>query len=102
MFRPRKLQRKAETFPGLERVKSLTLGAWDVLVLATWGCGATVMAVIIATVLTTAKLAGARLENHRESEVLVIIEVVQDRVVSLGEALFLEDLNVARTTGWKT
>ena len=59
------------------------------------------MASIIATVLTT-ELAGARFVNHRESEVLVIIEVVQDRVVSLGEALFLEDLNVARTTGWKT
>ena len=53
------------------------LVARDVLVLATRGCWAAVMATNIATVLTTAELAGAHLVNHRESEVLVIIEVVQ-------------------------
>jgi hypothetical protein len=69
------------------------LVAWDVLVLATRGCWAAVMAAIIATVLTTAELAGARLVNHRESEVLVIIEVVQDRGVSLGEGFSLRGRN---------
>jgi len=60
------------------------------------------MATIISTVLTTAELAVARLVNHSESEVLVIIEVVQDRVVILVRALVLEDLRVARTTDLKT
>ena len=68
------------------------LVARDVLVLATRGCWAAVMATNIATVLTTAELAGARLVNHRESEVLVIIEVVQDRVVILGEGFSLRGL----------
>ena len=50
------------------------------------------MATIISTVLTTAELAVARLVNHSESEVLVIIEVVQDRVVILGEGFSLRGL----------
>jgi hypothetical protein len=66
------------------------------------GCWVSVRATIIATVLTTAELAVARLVNHSESEVLVIIEVVQDRVVILVRALVLEDLRVARTTDLKT
>ena len=66
------------------------------------GCWVSVMATIIATVLTTAELAVARLVNHSESEVLVIIEVVQDRVVILVRALVLEDLRVARTKDLKT
>ena len=66
------------------------------------GCLVSVRATIIATVLTTAELAVARLVNHSESEVLVIIEVVQDRVVILVRALVLEDLRVARTTDLKT
>jgi hypothetical protein len=45
--------------------------------------GKLVRTAIIATVLTTAELAGTRLLNHRESKVLVVIEVVQDRGVSL-------------------
>ncbi len=49
------------------------------------------MASIIATVLTT-ELAGERFVNHRESEVLVIIEVVQDRGLSLGEGFSLRGL----------
>ena len=48
------------------------LGAQEVLVLAARGCGAArngrlVMTAIIATGLTTAELAGARLLKHRES-----------------------------------
>ena len=56
------------------------------------GCWVSVRATIIATVLTTAELAVARLVNHSESEVLVIIEVVQDRVVILGEGFSLRGL----------
>ena len=65
--------------------------ARDVLVLATRGCWTAVMASIIATVLTT-ELAGERFVNHRESEVLVIIEVVQDQGVGFGEGLRLRGL----------
>jgi hypothetical protein len=67
---------------------SEVLGTQDVLVLTMRGCGATlhgrlVRTAIIATVLTTAEFAVAGLLNHRESKVLVVIEVVQDRGVSL-------------------
>jgi hypothetical protein len=72
------------------------LVARDVLVLVTRGCWATVLAAIIATVLTTAELAGARLLNHPESKVLVIIEVVQDRGVSLGEGFSLRELKSSK------
>jgi hypothetical protein len=75
------------------------LVARDVLVLATRGCWAAVKAAIIATVLTTAKLADARLVNHRESQVLVIIEVVQDRGVSLGEGFILRGLESSEDDG---
>ena len=75
------------------------LVALDVLVLATLGCWAAVLATIIATVLTTAELAGARLLNHRESKVLVIIEVVQDRGVSLGEGFSLRELKSSKEDG---
>jgi hypothetical protein len=57
------------------------------------------MATNIATVLTTAELAGARLLNHRESKVLVIIEVVQDRGVSLGEGFSLRELKSSKEDG---
>jgi len=53
----------------------------------------------MAAVLTTAELAGARLLNHRESKVLVIIEVVQDRCVSLGEGFSLRGLESNREDG---
>ena len=65
---------------------------------ATRGCWAAVLAAIIATV-TTAELAGARLLNHRESKVLVIIEVVQDRGVSLGEGFSLRELKSSKEDG---
>jgi len=73
------------------------LGAREVLVAR--GCWAAVLAAIIATVLTTAELAGVRLLNHRESEVLVIIEVVQDRGVSLGEGFSLRELKSSENDG---
>ncbi len=53
----------------------------------------------MASVLTTAELAGALLLNHRESKVLVIIEVVQDRGVSLGEGLGLRGLKSSEEDG---
>jgi len=96
----RKLHRKAETSPGLGAREVLV--ARDVLVLARDagpGCWAVVLAAIIATVLTTAELAGARLLNHRESKVLVIIEVVQDRGVSLGEGFSLRELKSSKEDG---
>ena len=50
----------------------------------------------MTTVLTTAELAGARLLYHLESKVLVIIEVVQDRGVSLGEGFSLRELKSSK------
>jgi hypothetical protein len=80
------------------------LEAQDVLVLETRGCGSAwhgelVRTAIIATVLSPAELAGARLLNHSESEVLVVIEVVQDRVVSLGEGFILRGLELSENDG---
>jgi hypothetical protein len=77
------------------------LGAQEILVLSARGCGTAqismwVMTTIIATVLTTPELASACLLNHIESKVLVVIEVIQDRGVSLGEGFILRGLRHAR------
>ena len=53
----------------------------------------------MTTVLTTAELAGARLLYHLESKVLVIIEVVHDRGISLGEGLGLRGLKSGEEDG---
>jgi len=71
----------------------------DVLVCATRGCWAALLATISATVLTVAELADARLLNHRESEVLGIIEVVQDQGVCLAEGLSLRGLESSEDDG---
>ena len=46
-----------------------------------------------------AELADARLLTHRESEVLGIIEVVQDQGVGLGEGLSLRGLKSSEDDG---
>ena len=71
----------------------------DVLVCATRGCWAALLAKISAAGVTAAELADARLLNHRESKVLVIIEVVQDRGVSLGEGFSLRELKSSKEDG---
>ena len=68
------------------------LVALDVLVCAMRGCWAALLATISATGLTASELADARLLNHHESEVVGIIEVVQDHGVGLGEGLSLRVL----------
>jgi len=65
------------------------LVAMDVLVCA---MRAALLATISATGLTASELADARLLNHHESEVVGIIEVVQDHGVGLGEGLSLRVL----------
>ena len=53
---------------------------------------AALLATISSAVVTAAELADARLLNHRESEVVSIIEVVQDHGVGLSEGLSLRGL----------
>ena len=75
------------------------LVALDVLVYVMRGGWAALLAKISAAGVTAAELADARLLNHRESEVLGIIEVVQDQGVCLAEGLSLRGLESSEDDG---
>jgi len=75
------------------------LVAMDVLVCVMRGCWAELLATISATGLTAAELADTLLLNHCESEVVGIIEVVQDHGVGLGEGLSLRGLKSSEDDG---
>jgi len=75
------------------------LVAMDVLVYVMRGGWAALLAKISAAGVTAAELADARLLNHRESEVVGIIEVVQDHGVGLSEGLCLRGLKSSEDDG---